>query len=159
MTTKFPFRFVRNKSWKRYKSIIRQFMDIDAGRQTITWAKRIMQPMTHGEDYLPYYQNIQIEALCYYNSFRNWPINKETVTGELDDENLSIMITDSFLQSIGHLNSEGYWDFNWSEDRFIINGIIYKPSGDTQVAQAKDQALVFLVILKRDKDVLSLNFI
>lgn len=159
MTTKYPFRFVRNKSWERYKSIIRQFIDVDAGRQTITWAKRIMQPMTHGEDYNPVYQNIQIEALCYYNSFRNWPINKETVTGELDDENLSIMVTDSFLQSIGHLNSEGYWDFNWSEDRFIINGIIYKPSGDTQVAQAKDRALVFLLILKRDKDVLSLNFI
>ena len=69
------------------------------------------------------------------------------------------MITDQFLKSINHLTPEGYWDFNWSEDRFIINGMIYKPSGDTQVAQAKDQALVFLVILKRDKDVLKLNFI
>lgn len=159
MTTKFPFKYVRNKSWERYKSIIRNFLDVDAGRQTITWAKRIMQPMTHGEDFSPMYQNIQIEALCYYNSFRNWPINKETVTGELDDENLSIMITDQFLKSINHLTPEGYWDFNWSEDRFIINGMIYKPSGDTQVAQAKDQALVFLIILKRDKDVMKLNFI
>lgn len=134
-------------------------MDIDAGRQTITWAKWVQQPNTHGEDFEPVYKNIQIEALCYYNSFRNWPINKETVTGELDDENLSIMITDQYLESIGHLNSDGYWDFDWSSDRFIVNGIIYKPSGDTQVAQAKDQALVFLVILKRDKDVQRLKFI
>ena len=43
-------------------------------------------------------------------------------------------------------------------DRFIINGIVYKPDGDTQVAQAKDEALVFLVILKRDRDTV-VNFI
>lgn len=30
--------------------------------------------------------------------------------------------------------------------------MVYKPSGDTQVSQAKDEALVFLVILKRDRD-------
>ena len=47
---------------------------------------------------------------------------------------------------------EGYWDFNWEQDRFVINGIVYKPSGDTQTAQAKDEALVFMVILKRDRD-------
>lgn len=159
MATKFPYKFVRNKSWDRYKTIIRRFMDIDAGRQEVIWAKLVDMPPTHSEDFYPVYQSIPIEALCYYNSFRNWPINKETVTGELDDENLSIMVTDTFIQSIGHLNSEGYWDFNWSTDRFIINGIVYKPSGDTQVAQAKDQALVFLVILKRDKESLKLHFI
>ena len=48
--------------------------------------------------------------------------------------------------------TDGYWDFNWVEDRFQINGITYRPTGDTQVAQAKDEALIFLVILKRDRD-------
>ncbi len=157
--TKFPYKLVPNKSWDRYKKIIRTFMDIDAGRQEITWAKHVDQLPTHAEDYYQVYQPITIEALCYYNSFRNWPINKETVTGELDDENLSIMVTDSFIKSIGYLNQYGYWDFDWSSDRFVINGIVYKPSGDTQVAQAKDQALVFLVILKRDKEAQKLHFI
>ena len=36
--------------------------------------------------------------------------------------------------------------------RFIINGIPYRPSGDTNVSQAKDEAIVFLIILKRDRD-------
>ncbi len=49
----------------------------------------------------------------YYNAFRNWPINKATVTGELDDENLSILISKSYIEQIGYLTSEGYWDFNW----------------------------------------------
>ena len=101
--TKFPYKLVPNKSWDRYKKIIRTFMDIDAGRQEITWAKHVDQLPTHAEDYYQVYQPITIEALCYYNSFRNWPINKETVTGELDDENLSIMVTDSFIKSIGYL--------------------------------------------------------
>lgn len=159
MATKFPYKLIPNKSWDRYKKIVRTFMDVDAGRQEITWAKHVDLLPTHAEDYYPVYRNITIEALCYYNSFRNWPINKETVTGELDDENLSIMVTDSFIKSIGYLNDNGYWDFDWSSDRFVINGIVYKPSGDTQVAQAKDQALVFLVILKRDKEAQKLHFI
>ena len=78
--------------------------------------------------------------------------NKATISGELDDENLSILISKSYIEQIGYLTPEGYWDFNWEQDRFVINGITYKPSGDTQTAQAKDEVLVFMIILKRDRD-------
>ena len=152
MATKTPAALVPNKSWDRYKRIISTFMDKDAGRQSIIWAKNVDQLLTHGEDYIPKYYRIEIEALCFYNAFRNWPINKVTVSGELDEENLSILVTTEYIKSIGYLNKDGYWDFDWSKDRFVINGQVYKPSGDTQVSQAKDQALVFMVILKRDRD-------
>lgn len=152
MATKTPDALVPNKSWDRYKRIISTFMDKDAGRQSIIWAKNVDQLLTHGEDYIPKYYRIEIEALCFYNAFRNWPINKATVSGELDEENLSILVTREYIESIGYLNKDGYWDFDWSKDRFVINGQVYKPSGDTQVSQAKDQALVFMVILKRDRD-------
>ena len=152
MATKTPAALVPNKSWDRYKRIISTFMDKDAGRQSIIWAKNVDQLLTHGEDYIPKYYRIEIEALCFYNAFRNWPINKATVSGELDEENLSILVTREYIESIGYLNKDGYWDFDWSKDRFVINGQVYKPSGDTQVSQAKDQALVFMVILKRDRD-------
>lgn len=152
MATKDPASLVPNKSWDRYKQIITSFMDVDAGRQTIVWAKSVNQLLTHGEDYIPKYYRIDIEALCYYNAFRNWPINRPTIAGELDDENLSILVTTDYIRELGFLNKEGYWDFNWSMDRFVINGIVYKPTGDTQVAQAKDKALVFMIILKRDHD-------
>lgn len=143
---------VWNSSWDRYKHIIMSFVDWDAGRQYITWAKNVNQLLTHAEDDIPKYFNIPIEALLSYNAFRNWPINKATVAGALDDENLSLLISDNYIKSIGYENKDGYWDFNWEMDRFVINGIVYKPSGDTQVAQAKDQALLYMVILKRDKD-------
>ncbi len=155
---------VSNKSWDRYKNHIKKFLDNDAGRQTIIWAKHINQLLSHGEDKIPRYRKIEIEALCYYNAFRNWPINVSTVTGETDEENLSIMISRDYIERLkgglywkkvtteSGVDTDGYWDFNWSEDRFVINGITYKPSGDTQIAQAKDEALVFLIILKRDRD-------
>ena len=99
---------VKNHSWNRYKKIITDFLDWDAGRQTITWAKHVNQYLNHAEDDSPRYYNIPIEALCYYNAFRNWPINKATVSGELDDENLSILISKNYIEQIGYLNQEGY---------------------------------------------------
>lgn len=41
-------------------------------------------------------------------------------------ENLSILVTKSYIENLGYLTPEGYWDFNWSDDRFVINGITYK---------------------------------
>ena len=143
---------VSNKAWSKYKRIVQNFLDQDSGRQKIVWAKHINQILSHGEDSIPQYVFNVIEALCYYNAFRNWPINKSSVSGEQDEENLSIMISRQYLAEKGYLDSDGYFDFNWAEDRFIINGIPYRPTGDTNVSQAKDEAIVFLIILKRDRD-------
>ena len=150
MATKKRSRYVKNVDWDRYKHVVQKFLEDDSGRQTIGWCRHIDQMLMMGEDKSPKYTLVLIEALCYYNAFRNWPINKATVSGELDDENLVILIPKSAVQK--YLNDEGYFQFNWSEDRFIINGIPYKPDGDTQVAQAKDEAIVFQIILKRDRD-------
>ena len=150
MATKKRSRYVKNVDWDRYKHVVQKFLEDDSGRQTIGWCRHIDQMLLMGEDKSPKYTLVLIEALCYYNAFRNWPINKATVSGELDDENLVILIPKSAIQE--YLNDEGYFQFNWSEDRFIINGIPYKPDGDTQVAQAKDEAIVFQIILKRDRD-------
>ena len=143
---------VSNKAWSKYKRTVQNFLDQDSGRQKIIWASHIDQILSYGEDSLPQYVFNVIEALCYYNAFRNWPINKSSVSGEQDEENLSIMISRQYLADNGYLGSNGYFDFNWAEDRFIINGIPYRPTGDTNVSQAKDEAIVFLIILKRDRD-------
>ena len=143
---------ISNKAWSKYKKIVQNFLDQDSGRQKIVWAKHINQILSYGEDSIPQYSYITIEALCYYNAFRNWPINKSSVSGEQDEENLSIMISRQYLDDKGYLDSNGYFDFNWAEDRFIINGIPYRPTGDTNVGGGGDGAIVFLIILKRDRD-------
>ena len=48
--TKEPWRMVKNHSWNRYKKIITDFLDWDAGRQTITWAKHVNQYLNHAEE-------------------------------------------------------------------------------------------------------------
>ena len=143
---------VSNKAWSKYKRTVQNFLDQDSGRQKIIWASHIDQILSYGEDSLPQYVFNVIEALCYYNAFRNWPINKSSVSGEQDEENLSIMISRQYLADKGYLDSNGYFDFNWAEDRFIIKCISYRPTGDTNVSQAKDEAIVVLIILKRDRD-------
>lgn len=116
--------------------------------------------LSHGEDTIPTYRRVEIEALCSYNAFRTWPLNTSSVSGETDDENCSLLVSmdyiknldgGRYLKTIGDSEVDTYWDLNWQEDRFIVNGLTYRPSGDTQLAQAKDEVLVFMVILKRDR--------
>ena len=44
-----------SRSWDRYKKSITDFLDWDAGRQIITWAKNINQLLCHAEDSIPKY--------------------------------------------------------------------------------------------------------
>lgn len=53
---------------------------------------------------------------------------------------------------MGYVNEEGYWKFKWCEDRFVMNGIVYKGCGDSEVCEGKDEGLVLLVMVKRDRD-------
>lgn len=145
---------ISNKVWDHYKNIINDFIDTDTGKQKIIWKKYIDIPLQYGEDSGQDYIDIPLEVLVGYNSFRTWPINLATVSGELDNQNLAIYISGRLLKELGYTNEHGYWDFNRSQDRFILNGITYKSSGDTQVSQAKDEPLLFQVILKREEEVL-----
>ena len=139
--------------WERYKNIINDFIDIDAGKQPFLWMKKVTyayQPLPFGEDSYTQYIIYQLEGLFQYNYIRTWPSSIPTVSGELSDINVSLYISANLLRENGFLDSNGYWDFNWVNDRFILNGKVYKPSGDTQVAQANNEALLFFITLKRE---------
>lgn len=141
---------VKKTIWDRYKSIVNDFVDEDAGKQKITWLRRIRQPLPYGEDKGYKYNPIIIEGLLQYNYIRTWPSLKETVSGELDGINLVFYITKRSLEENGYMTDDGYWDFDWVQDKFLINGRVYSPSGDTQVAQASDEPLLFFITLKRE---------
>lgn len=145
-------KIIPDSVWTHYKNIVSDFIDNDAGKQPIVWKRYNSNLLLYGEDSGETYDNIPLDVLVGYNSFRTWPINRATTSGELDSQNLAIWVSAKLLKSRGFLNSSGYWEFNRSLDRFIINGIEYKSSGDTQVAQAKDEALLFMVVLKREEE-------
>ena len=148
---------IPDSAWARYKQIVNDFIDEDAGKSIITWRQHLNQPAPFAEDSNNNYLDRDINVLVGYNYFRTWPVNKNTVTGELDSESCVIWVSARYLSEIGALASRGpnstqnYWKFSPDLDRFILNGITYKASGDTQVAQAKDEALLFMVILKREE--------
>lgn len=126
-------------------------MDNSAANKSITWLRFIDQPSLFGEDDLKYRAQV-LEVLVSDNSYRTWPINQTTTSGELDNQNLSIWVSKRYLKERGLLNQHGYLNFNRTSDRFIINGIIYRSSGDLEASQASDDELLFMIVLKRDDD-------
>ena len=143
--------FVKNKTWKRYKDIVNKFIDTDAGKQEFLWLHKIEQPSAFGEDAGISYVPIKLEGLFHYNYIKTWANNRlrDSISGELQYDDQVLYISKNQLEERGYLNEYGYWDFNWAEDRFIVNGKVLQPGGDTQVAQAKDEALMFFVVLQR----------
>lgn len=142
--------YVSDKDWDQYKQIINDFIDIDSGKQPFLYLQKIEQPLSYGEDSGVIYTPIQLDGLFQYNYIKTWPTNKQSISGELDYSNTVLYISGRLLSENGFINDYGYWDFNWAEDRFILNGKVYKPGGDSQVAQAKDEALLFFIILQRE---------
>lgn len=141
---------ITNNEWETYKNIVNDFIDLDSGKQPFLWLKKVEQPLAFGEDSGIIYVPMQLYGLFQYNYIRTWPSSRESISGELDTGNNVLYISANLLRSNNLLDEYGYWDYNWSEDRFVLNGKVYKPSGDTQVAQAKDEALLFFVILQRE---------
>lgn len=141
---------ITKATWDRYKSIVNDFVDEDAGKQKLTWLRRIRQPLPYGEDTGYKYNAVILEGLLQYNFIRTWPSLKETVSGELDGINIVLYVTKRTLEEKGYMTADGYWNFDWVQDKFLINGRVYSPAGDTQVAQASDEPLLFFVVLKRE---------
>lgn len=143
--------YVSDKAWERYKKIINNFIDTDAGKQRFIWLKKIEQLSAFGEDSNISYVPVSLEGLFHYNYIKTWGNNRlrDTVSGELQQDDQVLYISARQLEEKGYIDEYGYWKFNWAEDRFIVNGKVLQPVGDTQVAQAKDQALLFFVIMQR----------
>lgn len=143
---------VSRASWSRYKKTVTNFIDLDSGKQPFLWLKKFDQMLAYGEDSGEKYQPIQLEALIQYNYIKTWPTMGISVSGEVDTTDVVLYISFKLLKSNQYINQYGYWDFNWADDRFILNGQVYKPQGDSQVAQAHEMALLFRVILRRTND-------
>ena len=57
---------VSEKQWERYKKIITDFIDVDAGKQPFLWLNKIAQPLAYGEDSGAKYIPTQLDGLFQY---------------------------------------------------------------------------------------------
>lgn len=137
--------------WQEYQDLI----GIDAAdtffQDEIIWKKAVPFLDEHGEDEIGEdFDDITLKCLVDYNDFRTWPITRNTGTGEIDKQTAVVLFTLKSLEDLNLLNSNGNFDYDADEDRFELDGILYKSAGDTNTAQAQDGPLLFQLVLERE---------
>jgi hypothetical protein len=104
----------------------------------------------HGEDNPDGYDSIDLLALLNYNYLRSWPITVKTETGDLDRQSVQVLFNRQYLDELGYINADGYFQYDPAHDYFIIDGLRHIAMGDTMASQAGDTDILFTIILKRD---------
>ncbi len=138
--------------WQLYKDAI------NAAGETfnevpITWRRKTVHMDRYGEDPTgagAAFVDVEIKALVLSNYFRSWPINDAKLVGELDEENLTIMLNYEYIRDNNWVTTDGYFDFEPVLDLFLIKGRAYKAFGDIDVAYANDEPMMFWINVARE---------
>lgn len=141
---------VSQADWDAHKAAIDEFHE-DAFQQVITWKRTITVLSQNGEDDNIKNEDIELKGLVLYNYFRSWAINKSDQAGEIDKQSCMLYLNNKYLDDNGHINAQGQFKFKPVEDRFIVNGIVYKANGESQAAQSNNKPLLHFIILKREE--------
>lgn len=136
--------------WDRYTEVLDGFHD-DAFQQDITLRRYVTINDQHGEDTNLRERDTILKGLVQYNYFRSWPMNKISDSGEVDKESILLFLNVTYLNSINMATANGQLKFEPALDRFFIDGLQYKSSGDSQAAQAQGKTLFVYIILKREE--------
>lgn len=139
-----------------YENLITDaFLNAFASKQ-LKWVKSKNVVQRFGEDTtgeLDSDNPIFLPCLINYNYLRSWPITAYTDTGEVDKQSMQILLSKKYLQDTGFLTSDGYWQYSPAFDRFYIDGMELKASGDTAASQAfNDDIFITIIMIRTLKD-------
>lgn len=138
-------------TWNRYKSMVNKIHD--QFNQDIliwrSWAPSVVDEFN--EDKEETYTDTELKILLGYNVYRTWPMTNNQNSGGLDKQNMIALINVNYLKELGLTNQHNYLDFDPEKDMFIHRGVIYKGQGDTFIAQANNEPLLFQLILERQE--------
>lgn len=138
------------EQWQAYRDTINEWHE-DAFQQPIIWRREVVTQDRYGEDYNKRTEDVEIKGLVLSNYVRSWPMSNMNHIGELDKESVLVYFNLKYLRELGYLNEHDQFIYNSALDRFIINGMMYRSSGDSQAAQASDYPLLYFIILKREE--------
>lgn len=141
--------FISEAEWQQYEDDINSFND-DAMQQPITWVKSISIFDALGREKLKT-KTVELKGLINYNHFRSWPINKESITGQIDKESMLLYLNHKYLLESGYIGESGTFDFKADLDKFIVDGFEYSAKGNSQTAQTKNKTLLHFIVLKREE--------
>jgi hypothetical protein len=137
--------------WARYISTINSASDT-FNKDRVVWRRSKFRVSRDGDE-VPdeKFEDVDLRCLMNNNDFRTWPITQNTPSGELDIQNMVMILNVEYLRVMGYLTLAGRFDYNQAADQFIHQGLRYKAEGDTSIAQANGGYLLFQVILKREE--------
>lgn len=143
-------KLVSDALWAKYTALMRDAHDTFNGA-TVTWIRGDRRIEHFNEQEHDSGDSMELQVLIGYNTFRTWPITLKDQQGEVDNQNMLLYINRQYLQELDLLTPRGYFKFNPDLDYFIHMGIKYKSDGDTAAAQAYNDPLFILVILRREE--------
>lgn len=139
-----------DSEWDQYANDIDQFMNEDVALQPVEWLQCIRPADLNGDDLEPLYSSTDLQGIITYNQFRTWPINTQTITGDNDKESCLLFMNTKWLEDNDYNNLQGLFAFDPVLDRFIVDGIMYKASGDSKTSQVKSKTLLTFIVLRRE---------
>lgn len=139
---------VSDQDWKNFGDLMYEAHK-SFSQKIITWVRNDVKISRWREDPHPAPIEVNLEVLLNYNYMRTWPISNITETGETDEQSVQVLINKQYLKENNWLNTDGYFIYNTDSDRFIIDGLEYKPFGDTAVSQGKTDDFIISLVLKR----------
>ena len=135
-------------AWENYKKVI-NLSHNDFFQETIVWKKLIKRLNRYEDNNNITYDTINLKCLLAFNVFRSWPTTIETEAGALDSENMVMYLNLNYLMGAGYLSPDNNFKFDPALDYFIYAGQKYRSAGEMPAAQAKDEPLLVMIILKR----------
>lgn len=136
-------------NWDKYRKVINKYAGT-VSNQEVIWHRVVANLDRFGEGEGEQTVPIVLKALVAYNVFRTWPVDSRTLTGVIDKEYCHVYLNLEYLKEAGYLTADNQFDFNPGLDRFWINGLEYKPAGDTGASQANTSPLFQIIILERE---------
>jgi hypothetical protein len=140
---------IGDKDWADYNQLIGTDAFDSFAEATIIWRRKVDPSINrYGED-ININSTIDIPLRCIvnYNYMRSWPITNQTESGETNEQSIQVLFSKTHLKSLGYLNGDGLFIYQPDYDRFLLDGTIRKPVGDSSVSQARDGSIMFEVIM------------
>ena len=123
-------------------------------KQLIEW-KHLTKKLDYFGDDRPgntTFTTVTLLVLVQYNAWNVLPVDRINNDGITDRETIVLIFNKDYLRALGYIDiNTNSFNFDPSNDRFILNGIVYKNMGDTPAAQGFDDALLQYIICSRDE--------
>lgn len=118
--------------------------------KAVVWRRCVQNINRYQEDPVST-QDVTIHTLSNYNYMRSWPITVPVESGEIDRQSIQLLFLRKEFVDLNLLTSDGYIAMDPARDRFIMEGLVYKPVGDTLVSQAGSNDILISIIVKREE--------